>query len=329
MPRNSMMASTAARAPIHIEQMGEKARAWLGTGLHGEVLASVSNAIYLRSDTDEVLWVAAGKAPMHQRCLQTAAPLPSLMPGTPFHVQHQTLQIGTNVNFDFATAAVWRPAPIPARDVLERREIWARLSHLVSLEQLSQARGFGTFIPEILDLHRTGAIATRLVPTNPILATAQPIVLDTLRACVENRVLLVPYLAAALIGLGPGLTPSGDDFVGGLLFTLQVLRTVYPHAYPLANAFVLESFRGWTHPISFALLQDLAAGCTIAPLHQIIHGILCGESLQTIQVSVSRLLQVGHSTGWDLLAGVLAGLLTVADSSHEAVRVQEPLSLPA
>ena len=31
-----------------------------------------------------------------------------------------------------------------------------------------------------------------------------------------------------LIGLGPGLTPSGDDFVGGLLFAAWHLGRAYP-----------------------------------------------------------------------------------------------------
>src|SRR5262245_54481847 len=35
--------------------------------------------------------------------------------------------------------------------------------------------------------------------------------------------LAVPPLAAGLIGLGPGLTPSGDDYLGGMLVALLAL----------------------------------------------------------------------------------------------------------
>ena len=39
----------------------------------------------------------------------------------------------------------------------------------------------------------------------------------------RHAALPIPAEAAALIGLGPGLTPSGDDFIGGMLIALRML----------------------------------------------------------------------------------------------------------
>jgi hypothetical protein len=72
----------------------------------------------------------------------------------------------------------------------------------------------------------------------------------------------------------------------------------------------IESYGSQTHLISFTLLNDLADGHAIAPLHEIINGLFSGESFESLYPFVSELASVGHSTGWDLLTGLLTGLLT-------------------
>ncbi len=122
--------------------------------------------------------------------------------------------------------------------------------------------------------------------------------------------------ATALIGLGPGLTPSGDDFAGGLLFAIKILQTAYPNLKLVNQTIPIEKYQSRTHLISFTLLQDLANGHGVAPLHQIMTGILRGDSFDSIDPFISQLTQIGNSTGWDLLAGLLAGLLVAYQDNN-------------
>jgi len=180
---------------------------------------------------------------------------------------------------------------------------------------ISQAEGFGLFIPHILSIFQNNSNAPSLQSNDPILVFAQPLVLDMAGACLNRQPLRILACAEALIGLGAGLTPSGDDFLGGLLFALKILRIAYP-TLPFVNFEIpIESFRSRTHLISFTLLNDLKDGHAIAPLHSIINGLLSGVSLEKISPFVSQLTQVGHSTGWDLLAGLLTGLLVTYQSN--------------
>ncbi|HHZ61190.1 MAG TPA: DUF2877 domain-containing protein [Dehalococcoidia bacterium] len=62
-----------------------------------------------------------------------------------------------------------------------------------------------------------------------------------------------------LIGLGPGLTPSGDDFLGGMLFALWHLNSAYPSQFrhdtdSIGN--LLEYASSQTNQISYAILTD-------------------------------------------------------------------------
>jgi hypothetical protein len=102
--------------------------------------------------------------------------------------------------------------------------------------------------------------------------------------------------AALLIGLGPGLTPSGDDYLGGILVALHALR----------RASQAESLWRWLEPqlaartsaISAAHLAAAAAG----QAHEALHAVLAGSP------DLEKLDAVGHCSGWDGLAGAVAVL---------------------
>ena len=115
-----------------------------------------------------------------------------------------------------------------------------------------------------------------------------------------------PSAAAAaalpLLGLGPGLTPSGDDFVGAVLFARRVLGMNAGWAQ-CAQRLVAAS-RSRTHAIAAALFEDLAAGESHAPLHALAAALAAGAAGTD---AARELCAIGHSSGWDMLAGFIVG----------------------
>jgi uncharacterized protein DUF2877 len=107
--------------------------------------------------------------------------------------------------------------------------------------------------------------------------------------------------AQMLIGLGPGLTPSGDDYLGGVLIALhQFGREV--QARGLWRW--LEPRLGRTSAISAAHLAAAAAGEGHEALHACLHG-LCAPQADWPGL-LAELESMGHTSGWDSLAGVVA-----------------------
>jgi hypothetical protein len=107
----------------------------------------------------------------------------------------------------------------------------------------------------------------------------------------------------ALIGLGPGLTPAGDDFAGGAMIALRA----FGHA-ALADciaAWALPLAERNTGRISRAHLACAAAG----EGHEALHDMLCslGEKSR-FDASMEKLDRVGHSSGRDAAAGALLAL---------------------
>ncbi len=296
--------------------MGASARStYLAPGQRGKVLAAFSNAIYLLADDSELFWIVSENAPMHRRALKISSHLPEAQAGASFHAQDQLLTIDPGFVYDMNNASVWSAPSIDQNNTVDIGDISMRIQTLFSSLDLSQAKGFGNFIPGILRLAQNESICPKFISADPILVLAQPFVLEIARAYLENQPSRISQISDALIGLGAGLTPSGDDFLGGLLFAINIFQAAYPDSNFINHAIPIEIYRSRTHLISFTLLQDLANGHAIEPLHRLINGLLGGKSPERIYPSVSQLVQVGHSTGWDLLTGLLTGLLSAYRSN--------------
>lgn len=116
-----------------------------------------------------------------------------------------------------------------------------------------------------------------------------------------------PRTANALIGMGPGLTPSGDDFVGGAMIALRAAGRV--ELADRVAAWALGLARHRTSRISRAHLACAAAGEGHEALHDLL-GVIHREQ-QAIERAIAALARVGHSSGLDAAAGALLSLETV------------------
>ncbi|MFM9370721.1 DUF2877 domain-containing protein [Streptomyces sp. Da 82-17] len=108
--------------------------------------------------------------------------------------------------------------------------------------------------------------------------------------------------AYRLLGLGPGLTPSGDDFLCGLLLAAHVAPAPPPWLAPLAR--LARDAEGRTSLVSASLLRHAADGHCVAQAARVLRAAGAGDDLAP---PLNALLAVGHSSGGDLLHGMCAG----------------------
>ena len=116
--------------------------------------------------------------------------------------------------------------------------------------------------------------------------------------------------AVGLLGLGPGLTPSGDDFLAGALAALDCIGERDAHA-ALARA-VLAALPGATSPLSACLLRAAAAGHIGEAIHRAVSSAMAGD----VDAAIAAVETIGHSSGWDMLAGVATALRIAARRPH-------------
>jgi hypothetical protein len=127
---------------------------------------------------------------------------------------------------------------------------------------------------------------------NALAAHAQPALEAVDRWVAGNS---LDAAAEGLIGLGPGLTPSGDDYLGGVLVALRATRRT-THAESLWR-WLAPRLYGRTSELSSAHLVAAAAGEAHEALHEVLNG-----------TPTERLDGVGHCSGWDAFAGAMAVL---------------------
>lgn len=132
-----------------------------------------------------------------------------------------------------------------------------------------------------------------------------------------HRGSLVDAITAAeqLMGLGPGLTPSGDDMLAGLLVTLRAVGSAagVGRAVWLADwlaAAVTFDARTRTTPISATLLHCAARGEAGLETIAVLRGL---TGRQPLEPAVHRLLRLGHTSGADLAWGIRTGASAVLE----------------
>lgn len=179
--------------------------------------------------------------------------------------------MGERVRISTEQASIWKPPPSVSTPDVDRI-VRAAQDHL-------SAEGLGCLV--------AGS-------HNALSVHAQP-ALEALERWLRGNALEAE--AQGLIGLGPGLTPSGDDYLGGMLVALHALGR---EAQARALWRWLQPRLSRTSAISGAHLEAAAAG----EGHEALHQMLSFPS----NASVQQLKHVGHSSGWDALAGAVAVL---------------------
>jgi hypothetical protein len=109
-----------------------------------------------------------------------------------------------------------------------------------------------------------------------------------------------------LIGLGPGLTPSGDDYVLGVA-TACALLGPRARVARAAMARVIDDGAHRTNDISHAALAHAARGRVRQSLVDLATALADGDR-STTAFRADRVLAIGATSGTDILAGLLAGL---------------------
>jgi len=107
------------------------------------------------------------------------------------------------------------------------------------------------------------------------------------------------------VGLGSGLTPSGDDFLTGFLGAAHMFAYGSGAADDARRHLCIE--RSMTTLTSYFMLRGALHGLLPEPLSSLLGAIACGRP-GPIRRSVERLVRLGSTSGQDMLAGVVCYL---------------------
>ena len=239
-------------------------------------------------------------------------------PRRPLAADTAMLVLGSAVLVDLSGALLWQAAPRPTSP---RPGAWRRLAG--AMARCQPRGGLAALAPHVAALAAGGPPPAGL---DALCARAWP---PLAALAVAWRNLDAPAVAAAaggLAGLGPGLTPAGDDLLVGLLAAYR-----WGRARPLAvaEAALLDACgracEGRTTALSLARLRYAVRGLLDARCEAVLvslwqekpppwsterHAALGGAADGlALGAAVDRAWTIGHSSGADTLTGMVLGLI--------------------
>ncbi|QMU97763.1 DUF2877 domain-containing protein [Microbacterium esteraromaticum] len=207
-------------------------------------------------------------------------------------------------------AVVLRPADDEVRIVLDPRDrrVLGATTGIPSTDSLRGACAvldavpspaattpFGALAADALaaGIHRLQASARELI------ATDAPDAADATAAAAER-----------LLGLGEGLTPSGDDVLTGLAFVAAHpgfgLSTLLA---PLRAAAATAHRR--TTQLSEVTLRAALGGRARRRMHDLMDAVISGDAA-ALRTAVAGTAEIGHTSGHDILTGIRLGVVLAA-----------------
>ena len=112
--------------------------------------------------------------------------------------------------------------------------------------------------------------------------------------------------ATKLIGLGPGLTPSGDDFIVGLLTVFNIPDSPC-YTYRAFGFDLVKVAKKLTNDVSFIALKKSSTGMVRQTIIRLLHSLMDGEEKEMIH-ALDNVLNIGSSSGTDIALGIVCGL---------------------
>jgi Protein of unknown function (DUF2877) len=283
---------------IPIRRAGVVAAEFCKSPARAEVAAVFERSFYLRADD---LFVCVGEPGIGSGPLTLIADTPTarlgLHPGEPARIGQNSISIGA-VTFTCESCEPWHPPHWPraaAPDVL----VSARETIVHRAAADAPAEGFGRLL---IDANAPSGAFARIARQR--LARLQSWLVESLAA---RGAPMPADPVRDLAGLGPGLTPSGDDVLIGALALLDALAQDHAQAdrmrAHLARA-VGHLPPGLTSPLSHCFLRVAAAGHVGERLHAAVSSCVIGD----VDAVIAAVGDIGHSSGWDMLAGVVTAL---------------------
>lgn len=291
-------AVTASRPALHILR---------NAGGHGgEIHSAYRRTINLRFPGDHLVCLHGGRDLVAPFGIALGRDFDSpaferIAPGVRVVAADGTLRIPeVAVDVAIGGAAVWepeaRPRPLGSDAAARHAEILEAV-----LLQHDNPDGLAGLVD--------GADAT------PLLRRARPCAERLQQALARRDISGVLAAAEPLMGLGPGLTPSGDDFLAGFLGTAllaapaagPLLRTVGPQLLRLAET--------RTTLLSRAFLAHALEGVLAPPLDALAAAMLDGADRPAVAHAARAACTLGHTSGMDAVTGMVFALRALAQAA--------------
>jgi Protein of unknown function (DUF2877). len=234
--------------------------------------------------------------------------------GMKVEVDNRNIVFGDKVlAIKFDKSSTWLPPPPPMRN-----ELISLMSINLNLRVLRDAiytcPSREGLVPLLENVELYGPLKFFLEPQKPTLSErARPNIDMLMWGLFGGDLNMVVSNALPILGLGLGLTPSCDDFLAGLILSLNVGgKALYRKRselgfYRKASAEICRAAKGKTTIYSQSFLNQARRGEGPRAVVELIHALLTKDPSRVAAVS-KTVINMGETSGADIAIGIYYGI---------------------
>jgi len=286
------------------------ARALREEGWEGEVLAVPHQSCYLTDEDGDIFAVVPetfGNGPFNLVIpASSRSLLEALSPGALVASTGSRLTFGQHFDVGLEHAALWDPKAYAALGADPDHLIRS----LIELYRTAVTRSPEQSLVRLLPHIREESLPQPLQAV-PHFPRSHALIGGLIESLARRSRRSLKVVTSSLAGLGPGLTPAGDDFLAGLLLALAMVQEHREDADLAEIArLVLDTAAPRTHEISAAYLKAAHAGEASEAWHALFATAAAGDGPRIARAAV-KIMAAGETSGADMFAGFLGGMEAV------------------
>jgi hypothetical protein len=272
----------------------------------GKVFGRTSRGTFIRTKSKwlQFLSFERFRGPLTINLHPDAGPLPGIEAGMEVEISAHHLKfpdIGWAISLQ--EAEIWQPKPTtgPWKTRADRQAKVLSLANEIMEHNIES--GLASLLPQMLEM---SARQESTKDDQPVLFSH---ILHLHQEMNSSGTLPFPSEVINLLVLGAGLTPSGDDFVIGLLLVFNRWRELFPNlpGLDMFNREILEAAYQKTTTLSANLIECASHGLGNERLINALDWLVSSE--EEVTSPIDDLLSWGSSSGVDAFIGYAVALL--------------------
>ena len=308
------------RVLLEAESIGHKALKALGkTGNGCEIHSVFDHAVYISGGKNELLKLILNKDFINPRSILIKGHESARIGSLGFEKRERVLFDGKKLTsgavvIDISKARVLKKTRLPKNSTPVNTDETAFNLRLLR-DVIYTCPGRAGLVPLLENVEQRGPMKVFLEPQgDSVSEKARPHIEQLMWGLYLGDLAAVSEKAGAILGLGPGLTPSCDDFLAGLLMSLNFAGKAFRgKAGDPANFFkkvgdaIFKLSKVKTTIYSRGLIDDARSG--EGPLAAIgLIGSLVSAAPDDTIASAKTLIGMGATTGADMAVGIFYGV---------------------
>ncbi len=267
------------------------------SGRTGVVSAIFENSIHL-TEEDCVLTLGSEKIPNHPYTIRTYTLPDNISIGNTFYITKRRLFVERCYYLDLRDMPIYTPC-FETKHIVPRENIAWELQ--ACREGAALMTGIEGFFPLLIGNGKIDQITQNVMP-----------IIDKIGLSIRNSdwLELVKH-SENIVGVGVGLTPSGDDFLSGVFAALYYYNRTFAKGFTVDNLKRLAVLVGYrTSLFSATLIKAASQGWVLDLISDWLVSLFQGDSKQ-VQKLTGKILEIGHSSGSDILLGLITALESI------------------